>query len=73
MKVLNIVAFSLVLIGGLNWGLIGLFDFNLVSALLGIDTILSNAVYTIVGASAVYCALMLKSFSNGIFATKPTV
>lgn len=44
----------LLVIGGLNWGLVGLFDFNLVAALFGEDTALSRIVYTLVGLSALY-------------------
>ncbi len=44
----------LLIIGGLNWGLVGLFNFNLVSVLFGTDTLLSKIVYILVGISAVY-------------------
>ncbi len=54
MKTLNLTTLLLVIVGGVNWGLIGMFDFNLVSALFGIDSILSNLIYTIVGISAIY-------------------
>ena len=54
MKTLNIITLALLIIGGLNWGLVGLFDFNLVAALFGADTLLSNIVYTLVGLSALY-------------------
>jgi uncharacterized membrane protein YuzA (DUF378 family) len=64
MKVLNIIALALLVIGGLNWGLVGLFDFNLVSAIFGIDSILSNTVYVIVALSAIYCAFALKTHST---------
>lgn len=60
MKALNVIALTLLVIGGLNWGLVGFLDFNLVSTLFGIDSILSNAVYIIVGLSAIYCAVVLK-------------
>lgn len=46
----------LLIIGGLNWGLVGLFDFNLVAALFGNDSLLSNLVYIVVGISAAYVA-----------------
>jgi uncharacterized protein len=51
----------LLIVGGLNWGLIALFDFNLVSALFGADTALSNIIYILVGASAIY---VLASFAT---------
>jgi uncharacterized protein len=60
MKMLHMVAFALVLVGALNWGLVGLFDFNLVTTLLG-STGLVNIVYILVGASAVYIAIGHKS------------
>ncbi|HEX2558706.1 DUF378 domain-containing protein [Phenylobacterium sp.] len=54
MKALNLITLMLVIIGGVNWGLVGLFDFNLVAALFGEDSALSRVVYTLVGLSAVY-------------------
>lgn len=54
------VAFALVLVGALNWGLVGLLNFNLVTMLLG-STGLENLVYILVGASAVYIAIGHKS------------
>lgn len=54
MKTLNLVTLLLTIVGGLNWGLVGLFSFNLVSAIFGVDTLLSNLVYIVVGASALY-------------------
>lgn len=47
------VAFLLVVVGALNWGLVGFFNFNLVSTLLGTG-MLTNVVYDLVGLSAVY-------------------
>lgn len=51
MKTLNLVTLILVIIGGLNWGLIGLFDYNLVSAIFGT---FARLIYVIVGLSALY-------------------
>ncbi len=45
---------ALLVIGGINWGLIGLLDFNLVAALFGPNTFLSNIIYVLVGAAALY-------------------
>jgi uncharacterized protein len=50
----DLAASTLVTIGALNWGLVGLFNFDLVALLLGRRSLLSKAVYTLVGASAVY-------------------
>lgn len=48
------IALWLIIIGGLNWGLVGMFNFNLVSAILGDMSILSRIVYVLVGLSAVW-------------------
>lgn len=47
-------ALTLVIVGGLNWGLVGAFDFNLVATLFGDMSTLSRIVYVLVGLSAVY-------------------
>lgn len=60
-NMLHVVAFPLVLVGALNWGLMGLFDFNLVTALLGAAPVLVRVVYLAVGASAVYLLVTHKS------------
>jgi uncharacterized protein len=51
---LGLIAFILVIIGGLNWGLIGLFEFDLVAALFGDMTGLTRGVYVLVGLAALY-------------------
>lgn len=56
MKMLNVVAMVLVVVGGLNWGLVGLFNFDLVAAIFGMQSMVSNLVYILVGLSAVYVA-----------------
>lgn len=48
---------SLLVIGGLNWGLVGLFDINLVEALFGAETLMTNIIYALVGLSALYVAI----------------
>jgi uncharacterized protein len=63
MKSLNLVTLLLTIVGGVNWGLVGLFDFNLVAALFGADTIVTRAVYIIVGLSALY---QLAPFSRAL-------
>ena len=54
MRILNVITLVLLIVGGLNWGLVGAFDFNLVSALFGEMTPLSRSVYVLVGLAAVY-------------------
>lgn len=54
MDTMKWIALILVVVGGLNWGLVGAFDFNLVSALFGDMSMLSRIVYVLVGLSAIY-------------------
>lgn len=60
MKALHIITFALLVIGGLNWGLVA-FDFNLVSMLVGKWPAVEKIVYILVGLSAVYFAATHKS------------
>ena len=57
LKPLDFAALILVIVGGLNWGLVGLFGFDLVATIFGPMSILSRIVYTLVGISAVYTAI----------------
>lgn len=54
MKLLDWIAVSLLIVGGINWGLVGLLNFNVVTKLLGFSALLVDAVYILVGAAAVY-------------------
>lgn len=54
LNALDWVAMVLMIVGGLNWGLVGMFDFNLVAALFGSQAPLSRLVYVLVGVSALY-------------------
>jgi uncharacterized membrane protein YuzA (DUF378 family) len=55
MRFANIVAFCLVLIGALVWGLIGIFNFNLVAAIFGgSGALISRIIYSLVGIAAVW-------------------
>ena len=56
MKQVHMLAYILLWVGGLNWGLVGLFNYNLVEALLGAWPMLVTLVYVLVGVSAVYTA-----------------
>ncbi len=54
------IALSLAIVGGLNWGLIGLFRFDLVAWLFGGQTAtVSRVVYTLVGFAAIWCISLL--------------
>ena len=57
LRVVDTVALVLLIIGGLNWGLVGLFAFDLVAAVFGGMTVLSRLVYILVGVSAVWTAV----------------
>jgi len=61
MNFLRYTAYALVLIGALNWGLIGLFNFDLVAAIFGDMTLMSRIIYSLVGLSAIIAALALPS------------
>ena len=54
MKFINILTLVLFIVGGLNWGLVGLFDFDLVAAIFGAGSMLSRLVYILVGLSAAW-------------------
>lgn len=58
MKTVNIIALVLVIVGALNWGLVGLLSFDLVAAIFGAMSGLSRIVYSLVGLAAVYIAVI---------------
>jgi len=60
MKLLHQITVALVWAGGLNWGLVGLFNYNLVESLFGMG--LAQFVYILVGASTVYILLTHKTY-----------
>lgn len=60
MQFLNIITKILLIVGGLNWGLVGLLDFDLVATVFGDMTGLSRTVYSLVGVSAIYQAIRFK-------------
>lgn len=61
MRALNILTQVLLIVGGLNWLLVGAFDFDLVAALFGDMSPLSRVVYVLVGLSAIYQIIPLVS------------
>lgn len=54
MRIVNQLTLFLLIVGGLNWGLVGLFGFDLVAAIFGEMSAFSRIVYTLVGASALW-------------------
>jgi len=60
LKILGRVALILNIIGGINWGLIGLFKFDLVAWICGgQDAVLARIIYALVGLAAIYCISFL--------------
>lgn len=61
MKVIHWIAIILVIIGALNWGLIGFFKFNLVSWIFGGDWLpISRIIYALVGLAGLWCLFFVK-------------
>jgi uncharacterized membrane protein YuzA (DUF378 family) len=56
LNVFDWLAVVLVIVGGLNWGLVGILDFDLVATIFGDMSVLSRIVYALVGLAAVYLA-----------------
>lgn len=59
------IAIVLVIIGGINWGLVGFFNFNLVDFIFsGAGHIVARIIYAVVGLAALYMIYMLKKFKG---------
>ena len=76
MKTLDVVAIVLLVVGGLNWGLVGMAHFDLVATIFGMHfgqtSVLSSIVYALVGLAALYQAVAFKSMQarwSGVRAT----
>jgi hypothetical protein len=64
MKSLDVIAAVLLVVGGLNWGLVGAANFDLVATIFGAMSPLSRVVYLLVGLAAVYQGLQWKAIQN---------
>jgi uncharacterized membrane protein YuzA (DUF378 family) len=68
MKTLDVIAAVLLVVGGLNWGLMGVAHFDLVATIFGLrfgeTSALSSAVYLLVGLSALYQAVSFKAIQR---------
>jgi uncharacterized membrane protein YuzA (DUF378 family) len=64
MKSLDVTAAALLVIGGLNWGLVGAANFDLVATIFGPMTPLSRVVYLVVGLAALYQAVQWKAIQH---------
>lgn len=67
MKILNYLMLTIGIIGAINWGLIGLFGFNLVAFLFGTNSFLTNAVYVLVGLSGLYMIMFYTRIDENEF------
>ena len=59
MKVIDTIALLLVIIGAINWGLIGIFNFNLVDTIFGVGSVVSRVIYALVGISGLWSIKLL--------------
>ena len=58
-KPLDWTALTLVIIGAINWGLVGFFQFDIVASLFGgVDAVISRVIYAIIGLCGLYCMTM---------------
>ncbi len=60
MSILDRIALALVVIGGINWGLVGIFRFDLVAWICGgQDAVVARIIYTLVGIAALWCITLI--------------
>ena len=64
LNVVDWIALILVIVGGLNWGLVGIFKFDLVAWIFGDMSIIARIVYILVGLAAVYTAVIMASLAK---------
>lgn len=64
MNAMDWIALILMLVGALNWGLVGFFGYDLVKAIFGDMTTMSKVVYDLVGLAAVYMIIAMPSKSK---------
>lgn len=67
---LDKIALAIAVIGGINWGSVGLFQFDIVSWICGgSDTVLARIIFTLVGISALWCISLLVRDRTEVFKT----
>lgn len=54
MKIIDTIALILIIIGAINWGLVGIFNFNLVDTIFGAMSVISRIIYILVGISGLW-------------------
>jgi uncharacterized membrane protein YuzA (DUF378 family) len=72
MKTLDLIVAILVVLGGLNWGVVGFFNYDVVAAIFGEASVVSRVIYSLFGLCALYEAVMVRWASKrwGIAAFK---
>ncbi|MGI5818728.1 MAG: DUF378 domain-containing protein [Armatimonadota bacterium] len=65
MKALNTIVLILVIVGGLNWGLVGVAEFDLVAAIFGEGSTVARVVYTLVGIAAIWAISFFGLLGSG--------
>lgn len=75
MNALGWIAFILVIVGGLNWALVGLFEFDLVASIFGEMSTVARIVYVLVGLGALYLIVAMpgKKASAPVLPQQPTM
>jgi uncharacterized membrane protein YuzA (DUF378 family) len=73
MKSIDVLAAILVVVGALNWGLVGLFQFDLVASIFGSGAMLSRVVYGLVGLCGLYQAIQWKGVQRRWGAVEPAL
>ena len=64
MKFISYLALTLVIVGALNWLLVGAFEFNLVDSIFGVGSVLSRIVYILVGIAGLLSIVFYKTINN---------
>jgi uncharacterized membrane protein YuzA (DUF378 family) len=64
MKAFDVITMILLVIGGLNWGLVGIFDFNFVSWIFGQLSVITRIIYIVVAVCALYQLVLWKSIQH---------
>lgn len=65
MQTLQKICLGLTIVGAINWGLVGLFNFNLVEAIFGVNALLTKVIYSFVGlAGIINIGLLLTPFEK---------
>lgn len=59
MNAMDMIVWILLFVGGLNWGLVGAFDYNLVDSIFGVDSSIGMIIYILVGVAAIWSLISM--------------